>query len=61
MSPPLLSTGETARVLGISIRTLQRWVRDGIVTPDFTTAGGHHRFDPEHVRDQLRARRERTE
>ena len=30
----LVTTGEAARALGISARTLQRYVQDGLVTPD---------------------------
>jgi DNA-binding transcriptional MerR regulator len=32
----LVTTGEAARALGISARTLQRYVHDGLVTPDVT-------------------------
>lgn len=53
--PRLVSTGEAARALGVAVRTLQRWVREGAVTPDLTTAGGHHRFDVERLREQLDA------
>lgn len=56
-SPRLLTTGQAARELGVSASTLLRWVRDGQVKPDLTTAGGHHRFDVENVRRQLRALR----
>ena len=49
----MVSTGEAARALGVNVRTLQRWVREGSVTPDLTTAGGHHRFDVDRLRVQL--------
>lgn len=58
---PLLTTGETARRLGLSRSTLQRYVKAGLIVPDLVSAGGHYRFDPEHVREQLRALRERPE
>ena len=31
----------------------------GLIEPDLVTAGGHFRFDPEHVRRQLRALQQR--
>jgi excisionase family DNA binding protein len=55
----LMSTGEAARVLGISARTLAGWAQQGIVTPAFTTAGGHYRFDLDDLRRQIRELRER--
>lgn len=51
----LLPTGTAAREIGVAVRTLQRWVREGAVTPDLTTAGGHHRFDVARLRAQLDA------
>lgn len=50
----LRSTGETARELNISRRTLQRWLEDGIVEPSERTAGGHYRWDVHQVREQVR-------
>jgi excisionase family DNA binding protein len=60
----LIPTGQAAKALGVSVRTLQQWVRDGIVTPALTTGGGQHRFDLADLKEQLRkhadqARRER--
>jgi hypothetical protein len=46
----------------VSVQTLQRWVRDGIVTPTATTAGGHHRWDIADLREQVRlAAQQRTQ
>lgn len=50
----LVSTGEAARTLGIDRRSLQRWVKDGLVHPDATTVGGHMRWDVERLRAELR-------
>jgi len=36
-------------------------VQQGVIEPDLISAGGHYRFDPEHVREQLRALRQRDE
>ena len=55
----LLTTGETAKRLGLSRSTLWRYVKAGLIEPDLITAGGHFRFDPEHVRRQLRALQQR--
>ena len=58
----LVATGEAARAWSVSVQTLQRWVRDGIVTPTATTAGGHHRWDIEDLREQVRiAARQRAQ
>lgn len=50
----LRSTGETARELNVSRRTLQRWLEAGIVEPSEQTAGGHYRWDVDKVREQVR-------
>jgi excisionase family DNA binding protein len=41
----LLTTGEAAKALSIDRSTLARWQREGKVTPSWTTAGGHARWD----------------
>ena len=41
----LLTTGEAARLLGVSQPTLNRAVRAGRLHPTLTTPGGHRRFD----------------
>jgi len=46
----LISTGETARILGVSQHTVIRACREGRLVPDETTPGGHRRFSPERVR-----------
>lgn len=57
----LVSTGEAARALGIDPSTLARWARSGLATPDFTTAGGHMRWNVERLRAELREQRQRDE
>ncbi|AEA27944.1 regulatory protein MerR [Pseudonocardia dioxanivorans CB1190] len=52
---PYVSTGEAARALGVSMRSLQQWAKDGLIEPDFRTVGGHMRWDVERVRAELRA------
>lgn len=41
----LVSTGEAAKLLGVSQPTLNRAVREGKLRPTLTTPGGHRRFD----------------
>jgi excisionase family DNA binding protein len=41
----LISTGQAARLLGVSQPTLNRAVRRGRLQPTLTTPGGHRRFD----------------
>ena len=41
----LVTTGEAARLLGVSQPTLNRAVREGRLRPTLTTPGGHRRFD----------------
>ncbi|GAA4837612.1 MerR family DNA-binding transcriptional regulator [Saccharopolyspora rosea] len=50
----LVTSGELARELGISPRTVARYVRDGLLKPTETTLGGHYRWDVEQVREQIR-------
>ncbi|MFD1533757.1 MerR family transcriptional regulator [Pseudonocardia aurantiaca] len=57
----LLTTGQLAKELGVSRGAILTWTNDGLITPEFTTPGGHHRWDAEKVRQQLRAQRQRDE
>ncbi|MCA1226157.1 MULTISPECIES: MerR family DNA-binding transcriptional regulator [Saccharopolyspora] len=50
----LVTTGELARELGISPRTVARYVSSGLLTPTETTLGGHYRWDVVEVREQIR-------
>lgn len=53
MAAKLLTTGQAAEQLGIHRRTLAAWWADGKVTPTFTTAGGHARWDLADLRRQI--------
>lgn len=55
----LLTTAQAAGYLGIDRRTLARYVREGHLRPSLTLPSGHHRWDLDDVRAQLRALRER--
>ena len=49
-----MTTAELARQLGLSLRSVQRYIAAGHITPELTTPGGHHRWDVAEVRAQLR-------
>lgn len=57
MAGRLLATAEAARALGISTRSLTRWVRQGKIVPTLQTPGGQSRFDLDELREQLKPRR----
>jgi DNA-binding transcriptional MerR regulator len=50
----LVTTSQLARALGVSLSSIKRYVAAGQITPDLTTPGGHHRWNVENVRRQLR-------
>jgi len=50
---PLVPSGDAARTLGISARTLQRYVKAGLVTPDLVLASGQYRWDVARLREQI--------
>lgn len=54
MSSKLFTTAQAARELGVSGGTLARWVRQGRIHPTNTTLGGHHRWDLDDLREQIR-------
>ena len=39
-----LSIGEKAKECGVSVATLRRWDKRGLLKPDIITAGGHRRY-----------------
>lgn len=51
---PYVTTGQAAKILGVSIRSLQQWVYDGQIQPDYRTPGGHMRWDVDRLRGELR-------
>jgi excisionase family DNA binding protein len=61
--PEYLTTPQAAKALGVSERSLRRWVLDGLLEPDYVTPGGHYRWDVDRVRTELREelRRRRLE
>ncbi|MGQ0779094.1 MAG: MerR family transcriptional regulator [Pseudonocardiales bacterium] len=59
--PPLVTTAVLARRLSVSSSAIAKWHRAGLITPEFVTPGGHPRWDPDRVRQQLRDQRKRDE
>lgn len=51
----LVSTGRAAQLLGIDRSTLTRWAASGLVAPASRTVGGHMRWNPDALRDQIAA------
>lgn len=49
----LVTIGEAAKVLGVSITTLRRWEKEGRLQPDEITPGGHRRYDLVKLRPEL--------
>jgi excisionase family DNA binding protein len=61
VGPKYLTTAEVAKLVGLSRRTLQRYHREGVIEPEYVTAGGHARWDPDRIIEQLRALRRKDE
>jgi DNA-binding transcriptional MerR regulator len=57
----LLTTGELARELGLSARSVAWWAQEGQLKPTLVTPGGQYRWQLEDVREQLRALRKRPD
>jgi DNA-binding transcriptional MerR regulator len=49
----LVSTPEAAKALGVSPRTLQRYVKAGLVTPEITLPSGQYRWNVAKLRRQI--------
>ncbi|MCO1657593.1 helix-turn-helix domain-containing protein [Pseudonocardia humida] len=49
----LLTTGELAKALSLSDRTLQRYRKEGWIKPALVTPTGHARWDEDEVREQM--------
>ena len=52
-APQLLTTTQAATLLGITSRTLARYVERGWLTPTLTLPSGHYRWDMDQVYRQL--------
>lgn len=50
---PLLTIGEAARYLGVSVDTLRRWDSDGRLRSIRLTAGGHRRYRRDEIESLL--------
>lgn len=47
---PFLSRGQVAGLFGVSLSTVTRWARTGLI-PSIRTPGGHYRFRTEDFRN----------
>ena len=50
----IFSRGEVARLFGVSVSTVTRWARTGLL-PAVRTPGGHYRFRADDMRRAARA------
>lgn len=51
--PQLVPTPDAARALGISARTIQRYVKAGLITPDLRLPSGRYRWDVARLREAI--------
>lgn len=52
----LLSTAELAEWLGATVGSVQRWAKDGKITPHLSLPGGEYRWSRSEVTEQLQPR-----
>jgi DNA-binding transcriptional MerR regulator len=57
----LLTTAQAARWIGVSRRTLARYAELGWLKPTVTLPSGHHRWELEDLRRQVRELRRPTD
>jgi DNA-binding transcriptional MerR regulator len=43
---------EAARIIGVSVDSLRRWEKQGLITSE-RTAGGHRRYDVARLREEI--------
>jgi DNA-binding transcriptional MerR regulator len=55
-----VTTADAADALGVSVRTMERWVQRDLIRPDLRTPGGHYRWDVARLRAELAAWPERA-
>ena len=56
MAERLLSTGQAAKAIGVSGRSLSHWVTRGLIKPTLVTPGGQYRFDLDELKAQMQKR-----
>ena len=52
-----ISIGQVCIILGLSLSTIYRRLKSGILQEDFRTHGGHRRFDVERIKKLVRVKR----
>ena len=50
---PLVTSSVAARAVGVSVRTLQVWTKDGLVTPTKRLPSGHARWRVSDLESQI--------
>ena len=55
VQPEYVPTGVVAKRLGVTARSVQRWVAEYGIEPHIMTAGGHARWDFDRLVRELRA------
>jgi excisionase family DNA binding protein len=55
----LITSGELAKRLGVTVRAIGKWAASGQITPAVTTPGGRYRWRWADVDRQLREQQER--
>ena len=49
MENKLLTTGKVAEILGVNVRTIPKWVKEGKITPAKITDTGRYLFSAEQI------------
>lgn len=49
----LITTGQAARLAGVTRETIQNHIHKGLLSVAGKTPGGHYRLDEKHVREKL--------
>jgi DNA-binding transcriptional MerR regulator len=48
-----LRSADVARMEGVALRTVGKWLERGLLVPTWRTLGGHARFAPEDLAEQV--------
>ena len=46
---PWLTTQKVSQILGVTVRTVERWRESGILIPDQRTSGNHSRYSEDQI------------
>ncbi len=48
-----ISIGDTAKMLGVHVKTIRRWEKKGLLRADYRTIGDHRRYNYEKIKSKL--------